>query len=66
MVMSMNREMTIGEAAKSSGVSAKMIRHYESIGLIDAVRRTDAGYQVYTLNGVHVLQYRPCIYYRVK
>ena len=43
-----------------------MIRHYESIGLIDAVRRTDAGYQVYTLNGVHVLQYRPCIYYRVK
>jgi MerR family copper efflux transcriptional regulator len=47
----------IGEAAKASGISAKMIRHYESIGLIGAVRRTDAGYRVYTDVDVQVLQF---------
>ncbi|MCS0596946.1 Cu(I)-responsive transcriptional regulator [Massilia agri] len=49
--------MTIGEAAKASGVSAKMIRHYESIGLIDAARRTDSGYRLYSDQDVHVLRF---------
>ena len=50
-------DLNIGEAAKASGVSAKMIRHYESIGLTGAVRRTDAGYRVYSNEEVQVLQF---------
>ena len=49
--------MNIGEAAKASEVSTKMIRHYESIGLIDAARRTDAGYRLYSERDVQVLQF---------
>ncbi len=47
----------IGEAAKASGVSAKMIRHYESIGLISAARRTDGGYRMYGPQDVRTLQF---------
>ena len=39
--------MTIGAAAKASGVSAKMIRHYERMGLFPEAARTDAGYRLY-------------------
>jgi len=47
----------IGDAAKASGVSAKMIRHYEAIGLIDTAQRTDAGYRMYDGRDVQVLQF---------
>lgn len=49
--------MNIGEAAKASGVTAKMIRHYESIALIKAGKRTDAGYRIYGENDVHTLRF---------
>ena len=49
--------MNIGEAAKRSGVSAKMVRHYESLGLLPAVARTDAGYRQYGDKEVHTLRF---------
>ncbi len=50
-------QLNIGDAARASGVSAKMIRHYESIGLIGAAKRTESGYRVYGLEDVRVLQF---------
>ncbi len=49
--------MNIGQAAKASGVSAKMIRYYESIGLISPARRTESNYRVYGPNDVHTLRF---------
>jgi len=39
--------VTIGEAAEQTGVSAKMIRHYEEIGMLQKASRTDSGYRLY-------------------
>ena len=49
--------MNIGQAAKQSGVTAKMIRHYESIGLIRDTGRSAAGYRIYREDDVHVLRF---------
>jgi MerR family copper efflux transcriptional regulator len=55
--MGAGADLNIGQAAKASGVTAKMIRHYEAIGLLPAARRTGAGYRVYGDAEVRVLQF---------
>ena len=49
--------MNIGEAARQSGVSAKMVRHYESLGLLPRVQRSDSGYRQYSDAEVHTLRF---------
>jgi MerR family copper efflux transcriptional regulator len=49
--------LDIGRASKASGVSVKMIRHYEAIGLLKQVARTYANYRVYGENDVHTLRF---------
>ena len=49
--------MNIGQAAAASGVSAKMIRHYEEMGLTKAPARTISNYRTYSDNDVHVLRF---------
>ena len=47
----------IGDAAATTGVSAKMIRHYESIGLIPPANRTFANYRLYNDDDLHRLRF---------
>jgi Cu(I)-responsive transcriptional regulator len=49
--------MNIGQAAASSGVSAKMIRHYEENGFIPRAKRTPAGYRIYAEADIHTLRF---------
>lgn len=53
----MHTPMNIGEVAKATGISAKMIRHYESVGLFPEAARTDAGYRQYTEKDVSTLRF---------
>lgn len=49
--------MNIGQAAKNSGLSAKMIRYYEAIGLLKAAHRSDSGYRLYGPEDLHTLAF---------
>ncbi len=49
--------LNIGQASAATGVSAKMIRHYEAIGLLPAAARTDAGYRRYDDAALHTLRF---------
>lgn len=49
--------MNIGQAADASGVTVKMIRYYESIGLIASAHRSDAGYRKYGDKEVQILRF---------
>ncbi|MDD2053161.1 Cu(I)-responsive transcriptional regulator [Pseudomonas putida] len=49
--------MNIGQAARQSGLSAKMIRYYEAIGLLKPAARTDSGYRLYSTDDLHTLAF---------
>ena len=49
--------VAIGTAARLSNVSARMVRHYESLGLLGGVARTDSGYRQYSEADVHTLKF---------
>lgn len=49
--------MNIGQVAKNSGISAKMIRYYEDIGVLPASKRSDAGYRMYSEDDLKTLHF---------
>lgn len=49
--------LSIKQAAEAAGVSAKMIRHYEQVGLLGQARRTSAGYRIYDDTDVQTLRF---------
>jgi Cu(I)-responsive transcriptional regulator len=52
-----NGLLDIGQATQASGVSVKMIRHYEEIGLLKGVARTVANYRLYSAQQIHTLRF---------
>ena len=53
----MSETFNIGHAAQQAGVSAKMVRHYESLSLLPKIGRTQSGYRQYTEADVHTLRF---------
>ncbi len=51
------RFMNIGNASRESGVSVKMVRHYESIGILPKAVRSEGNYRLYGPNEVHTLRF---------
>ena len=51
------RLMNIGNASRESGVSVKMVRHYESIGILPKAARTEGNYRLYGPNELHTLRF---------
>lgn len=49
--------LNIGQAAEASGISAKMIRHYEDVGLVPPASRTFSGYRTYNHRDVHMMRF---------
>jgi MerR family copper efflux transcriptional regulator len=49
--------MNIGQAAVATGVSAKRIRYYEQIGLVQSAARSESGYRVYDQQDIHALRF---------
>ena len=49
--------MNIGQAAAAAGVTPKMIRHYETLGLIPEAERTEAGYRLYGEREIAMLRF---------
>jgi Cu(I)-responsive transcriptional regulator len=49
--------VNIGTAARLSGISSKMLRHYEAQGMLGEVARTDSNYRQYSLADVHTLRF---------
>ncbi len=53
--MSDAKLFNIGQASKASGISTKMIRHYEEVGLLSATKRSLSGYRMFNENDLHIL-----------
>ncbi|PVZ82038.1 Cu(I)-responsive transcriptional regulator [Serratia sp. S1B] len=49
--------MNIGQVAKQTGLSSKMIRYYEEVGLLPNIQRTSAGYRVYNTQDLQALRF---------